>query len=76
MIPYSSCTQGQRGVTLEDILMTSELPAADPGADYGLRTVFWSLACEMAVNPCNPDPCREDRDLCRAGTAGISVLED
>lgn len=66
-------------VTLEDILITSELSLRPPRApDYASEnTVLVALAREMAVNPCNLLQTLVDGavDLCQVSTAGISVLK-
>ena len=66
-------------VMLEDALMTSELTRRRPRVpDYASEnSVLVALAREMAVNPCNLLQTLVDKtvDLCRAGTAGISVLK-
>ena len=66
-------------VMLEDTLMTSELTRRRPRApDYASENgVLVALAREMAVNPCTLLQALVDKtvDLCRAGTAGISVLK-
>jgi PAS domain S-box-containing protein len=66
-------------VALEDILITSELTRRRPRApDYASENrVLVALAHEMAVNPRNLPQTLVDMviDLCRAGTAGISVLK-
>jgi two-component sensor histidine kinase/PAS domain-containing protein len=68
-----------RAATLQDILITSELTRRRPRApDYASENcVLVALAGEMAVNPCNLLQTLVDKamDLCRAGTAGISVLK-
>jgi two-component sensor histidine kinase/PAS domain-containing protein len=65
--------------TLEDILITSELSRRRPrAADYASENcALVALAHEMAVNPCHLLQMLVDKalDLCRAGTAGISVLK-
>ena len=64
---------------LEDALMTSELTHRRPRVpdDASENSVLVALAREMAVNPCNLLHRLVDKtvDLCRAGTAGISVLK-
>jgi PAS domain S-box-containing protein len=66
-------------VMLEDILITSELTRRRPRApDYASEShALAALAREMAANPRNLLQTIVDRavDLCRAGTAGISVLK-
>ena len=68
-----------RAAVLEDILITSELTRRRPRApDYASENcALVALAQEMAVNPCNLLQMLVDKalDLCRAGTAGISVLK-
>ena len=65
-------------VMLEDILITSELTRRRPRTpDYASESrALAALAREMAANPCNLPQTIVDRavDLCRADTAGISVL--
>jgi two-component sensor histidine kinase len=66
-------------VGLEDILITAELARRRPRApDYAAENrVLVTLAREMAANPRNlPQKLVEMAvELCRAGTAGISVLK-
>ena len=68
-----------RAAVLEDILITSELTRRRPRApDYASENcALVAFAQEMAVNPCNLLQMLVDKalDLCRAGTAGISVLK-
>ncbi len=68
-----------RAAMLEDILITSELARRRPRApDYASENcALVALAREMAVNPCNLMQALVDKavDLCRADTAGISVLK-
>jgi two-component sensor histidine kinase/PAS domain-containing protein len=78
--PSSPCMYPKgRAVTLEDILITSELTHRRPRApDYASENrALAALACEMAVNLRNLPQTIVDTamDLCRAGTAGISVLK-
>jgi hypothetical protein len=68
-----------RAVELEDILITSELTRRRPRApDYTSENrALVALARAMAVNPRNLPQTLTGMavDLCRAGTAGISVLK-
>ena len=67
------------GVTLEDILITPELSRRRSRApDYAAENrALVALAREMATNPKNlPQKLVElALELCRAGTAGISLLK-
>jgi PAS domain S-box-containing protein len=78
--PMSITTRaGGPGVTLEDILITPELSRRRSRApDYAAENrALVALAREMATNPKNLPQKLVDLalELCRAGTAGISLLK-
>jgi hypothetical protein len=70
---------GGRALALEDILITSELTRRQPRApDFASENrALVALAREIGVNPRNLPQTLVDLavDLCRAGSAGISVLK-
>jgi PAS domain S-box-containing protein len=70
---------GSRGVTLEDVLITSELSRRRSRApNYSAENrALVTLAREMATKPKNLPQKLVDLalELCRAGTAGISLLK-
>src|ERR1700737_2307867 len=77
--PMSIITLAGGGVTLEDILITQELSRRRSRApDYAAENrALTALAREMATNPNNLPQKLVDlaSALCRAGTAGISLLK-